>query len=106
MSFRKTYVYICLISLMLFFTGPVMFISGVFFDTFSEINVEQVDLLENESENENETPTPLEEEQHTASIKFNEYFSNQYLFSLSSIYKNQNWKSISLTTVTPPPDLG
>ncbi len=90
---------------MLFFTGPVMYISGVFFDSFSEINVEQADLLESESESENETPTPLEEEQHEASIKFGGYFINEYLKGLPAIYKNQRWKSISITTVTPPPDL-
>lgn len=89
---------------MLFFTGSVMYISGVFFDTFSEMNIEQVDLLESESENENETPTPLEEEQHNASIKINEHFLNQYLNRLSNVYKNQNWTSISITTITPPPD--
>lgn len=82
-----------------------MHISGVFFETFSNIDIEQTDLLENESENENETPSPIEEEQHTASIKLGEYFSSEYVLRLSSIYKNKNWKSISLTTITPPPDL-
>jgi len=72
---------------------------------FSDISVEQADLLENESENEKTAQTPLEEEQHIDSLEFNEGFPNEYSNGLPTIYLNQNWTSISISIITPPPDL-
>lgn len=105
MKKQKTYAFVCLLSLLLFFTSPVIFISGVVFDMFSDISVEQADLLENESDNKKPAQTPLEEEQHIDSLEFNEGFPNEYSNGLPTIYLNQNWTSISISIITPPPDL-
>jgi len=102
---QKTYAFVCLISLLLFFTGPVVFISGAVFDTFTDVNVEAVDLMDGETESENETPAPLEEEQHATSFEIEHVFGGEAKKAASDLYLHSNWKSVPCTTITPPPDV-
>ena len=102
---QKTYAFVCLASLLLLFSGPIMFISGVVFDSLAEINVEAVDLMDGETESENETPTPLEEEQHAIAFELKQAFSEETQKSANDLYLHSNWKSVPCTTITPPPDL-
>lgn len=104
MKQQKTYAFICLLSLLLFFTGPIMFISGAVFDTLSDVKVEAVDLLDGETESENETPAPLEEEQHATAFEIEHLFGEELIKSRNDLYLHSNWKSVPCTTITPPPD--
>ncbi|MEX1192764.1 MAG: hypothetical protein WEA99_12390 [Brumimicrobium sp.] len=104
MEKQKTYAFVCLISLLLFFTGPVIFISGVVFDSLTEVNIEHVDLLDSESETENEIPVPLEEEQHSISIEIQDTFGSEITETINNLYLHSDWKSVPRTTITPPPD--
>jgi hypothetical protein len=101
---QKTYAFICLLSLLLFFTSPVMFISGTVFDTLTDVNVETVDLLDGETESENETPAPLEEEQHATAFEIEHLIGEELIKSRNDLYLHSNWKSVPCTTITPPPD--
>lgn len=106
MEKQKTYTLVCLLSLLLFFTSPIIFISGVVFDTFSDVNIEAVDLLDGETESENEVPTPLEEEeQHATALETEQVVDKETKKSATELYLQSNWKSVPCTTITPPPDL-
>lgn len=91
-------------SLLLFYTGPVVFVSGVVIDTLTEINVESVDLMDGETESENESPVPLEEEQHAAAIEIECLSGAENDRTVNNLYLHSNWKSVPCTTITPPPD--
>lgn len=105
MKKQKTYAFVCLVSLLLFFTSPILFISGVVFDTLSDVNVETVDLLDGETESENETPVSLEEEQHATAFEIGHVFGGETKEAANDLYLHSNWKSVPCTTITPPPDL-
>lgn len=104
MKKQKTYAFVCLVSLLLFFTSPILFISGVVFDTLTNVNVEAVDLIDGESESENETPMPLEEESHATAFKIEHVFGGETREAANDIYLHSDWKSVPCTTITPPPD--
>tara|TARA_R100000951_G_C2574458_1_gene159882 strand:- start:140 stop:460 length:321 start_codon:yes stop_codon:yes gene_type:complete len=101
---QKTYAFVCLVSLLLFFTSPVIFISGVVFDSLIELNVEAVDLMDGETESENETPAPLEEEQHATTFEIDRVLDGEAKKAANDLYLHSNWKSVPCTTITPPPD--
>lgn len=105
MKKQKIYAFVCLLSLLLFFTGPVIFISGVVSDSLTEINVEAVDLMDGESESENETPVPLEEEQHATAFEIEHVLGGETKSTANDLYLHSNWKSVPCTTITPPPDI-
>lgn len=105
MKKQKLYALVCLLSLLLFFTGPVVFISGVVLDSIAEINVEAVDLMDGESESENETPAPLEEEQHATAFEIEHVLDGETKNTANDLYLQSNWKSVTFTTITPPPDV-
>lgn len=92
---------------MLFFTSPVVFLSGIVFDSLSDIGIEHVDLMDGETENESELKTPIqtpteEEQEHTPFVIsiFQNSNENNTLWTMYSAF----WDNVSLPIPTEPPE--
>lgn len=104
MSKQRAYSFICLLSILFFFSNAIVVIGGLLFDQTGQQAIEQSDLLENETENESESkvPTPGEEEEH-APLNTHLYYDLKEK-TLSYAYLHFYWDNVSPSIPTEPPE--